>query len=413
MRRGTKLGWLLVGMSVVLCGWTIAADSVNSAEFTEEEIDIVEAEPAALLDESNVEYVNYDDQIMLMSYRTNDNCDFDDATGTLTINDGAVIGDSEFANDTNITSIVVAEGANVTIGTNSFSGCTNLESVNLGSATMSQNGTLQTTFAECYNIKSINGAGYESQVKTDANDTAGGIVYDSNKQVVYFTSGAGVDSYVDDDPNPVRCIYLDPSTTGVSVDSYYALSSGGSDKPVYIIIPDGMNIDDVVTPVNGNYIVCYKDDAKIVPVNPTPIPTITTTPVPSGQPTATPTVSPSGTPTTTPSITPTITPTVGPNNGGGGNNGGSSGGSSSGSSSDTSNGGSSNNGGGAYTTVTYKIAPDGTVIKGHAKDNTPKTADGFDERYLLCLAVFLCGVGVLIISKNKKYAIISSMSDID
>ena len=63
------------------------------------------------------------------------------------------------------------------------------------------------------------------------------------------------------------------------------------------------------------------------------------------------------------------------------------------------------------TTVTYTVSADGTVTKGHVKDSTPKTADGFDERYLLCLAILLCGIGAILFSKTRKIEIIASHFD--
>ena len=54
------------------------------------------------------------------------------------------------------------------------------------------------------------------------------------------------------------------------------------------------------------------------------------------------------------------------------------------------------------TTVTYKVAADGSISNGHIKDTTPKTADGFDSRYLLCLAIFLLGAGALMMGNQRK-----------
>ncbi len=54
------------------------------------------------------------------------------------------------------------------------------------------------------------------------------------------------------------------------------------------------------------------------------------------------------------------------------------------------------------TTVTYKVSSDGSISAGHTKDATPKTADGFDNRYLLCMAFFLLGAGAILFSKQKK-----------
>mgnify|MGYP006988835893 CR=1 FL=1 len=54
------------------------------------------------------------------------------------------------------------------------------------------------------------------------------------------------------------------------------------------------------------------------------------------------------------------------------------------------------------TTVTYKVSSDGSISSGHTKDATPTTADGFDSKYLLCLAIFLMGAGAILFSKQKK-----------
>ncbi len=54
------------------------------------------------------------------------------------------------------------------------------------------------------------------------------------------------------------------------------------------------------------------------------------------------------------------------------------------------------------TTVTYKVSSDGSISSGHTKDTTPKTADGFDNRYLLCLGIFLLGAGAILLSRQKK-----------
>lgn len=62
------------------------------------------------------------------------------------------------------------------------------------------------------------------------------------------------------------------------------------------------------------------------------------------------------------------------------------------------------------TTVTYTVNANGKVTKGHTKDATPTTADGFDERYLLCIAIFLCGISVMMFSKQKKLSILSERS---
>jgi hypothetical protein len=58
------------------------------------------------------------------------------------------------------------------------------------------------------------------------------------------------------------------------------------------------------------------------------------------------------------------------------------------------------------TTVSYKVSSDGSISSGHTKDTTPKTADGFDARYLLCLAIFLLGAGSILMGRQRKLEMI-------
>jgi hypothetical protein len=55
------------------------------------------------------------------------------------------------------------------------------------------------------------------------------------------------------------------------------------------------------------------------------------------------------------------------------------------------------------TTVSYKVSSDGSISSGHTKDTTPKTADGFDARYLLCMAIFLLGAGAFLMGRNRGF----------
>ncbi|MBE5918460.1 MAG: hypothetical protein E7272_01330 [Pseudobutyrivibrio ruminis] len=64
------------------------------------------------------------------------------------------------------------------------------------------------------------------------------------------------------------------------------------------------------------------------------------------------------------------------------------------------------------TTVTYKVSSDGSISSGHIKDTTPKTADGFDNKYLLCIAIFLLGAGSILFSNQRKLeAILAGEND--
>ena len=64
------------------------------------------------------------------------------------------------------------------------------------------------------------------------------------------------------------------------------------------------------------------------------------------------------------------------------------------------------------TTVTYKVSSDGSISAGHTKDTTPKTADGFDNKYLLCIAIFLLGAGAILFGNQRKLeAILAKEND--
>ena len=63
------------------------------------------------------------------------------------------------------------------------------------------------------------------------------------------------------------------------------------------------------------------------------------------------------------------------------------------------------------TTVTYTISSDGSISEGHTQDATPTTADGFDIRYLLCLAIFLLGAGAIMLSRQKSLLAIAALDE--
>lgn len=58
---------------------------------------------------------------------------------------------------------------------------------------------------------------------------------------------------------------------------------------------------------------------------------------------------------------------------------------------------------GTITNKQGKVIATGGVVT-HSKDTTPKTAGPMDPRYFLALAVLFAGVGVLLVSKHSKYS---------
>lgn len=58
---------------------------------------------------------------------------------------------------------------------------------------------------------------------------------------------------------------------------------------------------------------------------------------------------------------------------------------------------------GTITNKQGKVIATGGVVT-HSKDTTPKTAGPMDPRYFLALAVLFAGIGVLLVSKHSKYS---------
>lgn len=59
---------------------------------------------------------------------------------------------------------------------------------------------------------------------------------------------------------------------------------------------------------------------------------------------------------------------------------------------------------GTITNKQGKVIATGGVVT-HSKDTTPKTAGPMDPRYFLALAILFAGVGVLLVSKHSKYSL--------
>jgi hypothetical protein len=53
----------------------------------------------------------------------------------------------------------------------------------------------------------------------------------------------------------------------------------------------------------------------------------------------------------------------------------------------------------------------GTGDGTHTLDETPTTADGIDPRYFLCLAIFACGIGVILYSRFAKLQYVSNQKN--
>ena len=125
MKKGTKIGWLLITLSLVLSVWVITSQSSKADQTTEDG------------------FVLSDDGKTLISYQG--------AGGNISIPSGVTtINASVFANNTSLTGVSVPSTVS-TIGSNLFAGCSNLQTVTLGHVTSIPSDTFQ----NCISLSSV------------------------------------------------------------------------------------------------------------------------------------------------------------------------------------------------------------------------------------------------------------------
>lgn len=107
MKRGTKIGWFLIALSVILSVWVIVSQSSDASQATESGL------------------VLSDDGTVLEDYTGNG--------GAVTIPDGVTTINAGVFASKNITSVVMPSSV-TSMGTGVFSGCTSLASVSLSSS---------------------------------------------------------------------------------------------------------------------------------------------------------------------------------------------------------------------------------------------------------------------------------------
>ncbi len=125
MKRGTKIGWFLIALSVILSVWVIVSQSSDASQATESGL------------------VLSDDGTVLEDYTGNG--------GAVTIPDGVTTINAGVFASKDITSVVMPSSV-TSMGTGVFSGCTSLTSVSLSS---SLNGIPEETFRECLSLGSV------------------------------------------------------------------------------------------------------------------------------------------------------------------------------------------------------------------------------------------------------------------
>ncbi|MCR5145581.1 MAG: leucine-rich repeat domain-containing protein [Lachnospiraceae bacterium] len=419
MRRGTKIGWLLVAVSLILSVWVISSQS-TSAETLEGGFEVSDSDSSVLTGYSG-------------------------AGGALTI-PGTItsINAGAFANNSSITSVVVPDSV-VSIGSGAFQGDSNLQSVTLGNGITSIASNL---FRECTSLSSVNipsgvtsigsAAFYQTPISsisipaattsisldafgqaknlTAINVAGGNSAYSSSGGCLYNASGS-------------RLLLVPEGKTSVSIAAGTTTIASGAFSDCTNI--SSLTVPDSVTTIESNAFTGSGIASITIPATTTSI------------------GSQSGwTPSTIYGYANSAAETyamdnnipfivVGENatddsddseSGGSTDNGstdnGSSGGSGSGETPVDENGNpippAVDENGNPIPMVDANGNPipqgssasgvaNGTAngAGGHTLDNTPTTADGVDTRYFLCIAIFAGGVGVIMYSRFSKFKYLS------
>lgn len=412
MRRGTKIGWILVAFSLVLSIWVIAGGSSDANQTI------------------NNEFVVSDDGTELIQYIG--------SGGSITIPDGVTTIDAGVFYNTSanemITDVTMPNSV-TTMGTAVFQGCTQLQSVSLSSNLTS---IPANTFRECASLSSVS---IPAGVTSIGSSAFYGCVSMSSVTIPSGTSSVALDAFSE-------CTEL-TSISVASDNSYYSSADGclyNASATRLLLVPQGkssVSIASGATTIGaGAFNGCTYLTSLTIPSNVTAIEAGAF----SGSGIATITIPASVTsigdqsgwaPTTIYGYADSAAETyamdhnipfivVGNSGNGGGDGTGGSGDGSGETGDGTTDGGNTGDGTTGDGTTGGGAAGDGTTTTGgsvdgtntqagggvsHEKDATPTTADGIDTRYFLCLAIFLGGVGVIVFSRRNKMAILQEKSN--
>ena len=397
MKTGTKIGWALIALSVVLSIWVIVGGSSNA-------------------DRQEGDFILSDDGTVAIEYTG--------SGGSVSVPDGVVtISDGIFKNNQNITSITMPETV-TSIGADMCSGCTQLQSISLSSGISS---IPANAFRECSGLVSISLPSVDS-IGSNAFygcSTLSSITIPASCTSISLPSAfAGCDnlgeiSVSSGNPNysssdgclyngaKTRLILVPAGKSSVSIaSSCTTIGSGSFSGASYVTsltVPDSVTtieegafsnsgirtitIPASVTSIGGqsgwtpSTIYGYADSAAetyaknnsipFVVIGPQPDP-----PGPSPEPTPTPTPTPDPEPTP---YDPAAGDVINPD-------------------------GTITKADGTVVDANGNVIRAGTGATGtsHTKDATPGTADGLDPRYFLCIAVFLGGAGCIVYARHRK-----------
>ncbi len=420
MRRGTKIGWLLVAVSIVLSVWVIVGGSSDANQTVDND------------------FIVSDDGTQLIQY-IGDGGSVHIPDGIVSI-DAGVFGDSTSASQS-ITDVTMPDTV-TTLGSGVFQGCQQMQSIGLSS---NLTAIPANTFRECASLESIT---IPATVTSIGSNAFYGCVSLSSVNIPAGCSSVSLDAFDE-------CTELVALSVGAG-NSYYSSVDGclyNISGTRLLLVPKGKTSVDIspqaTTIGQGAFTGCSYMTSLSVPSGITTIEADAF----SGSGIATITIASSvtsignqssWTPGTIYGYADTAAETyakdhsipfiVVGNSGNGGSDDGSgdagngdgsgAGGSDAGSGSGAGDGAGTNGGDGtgvpgtgtdstgAGTAGDGATAGNGTAgTQVHEKDATPTTADGIDERYFLCLAIFLGGVGVILFSRKNKMVILQKKNE--
>ena len=398
MKTGTKIGLVLIALSIILSVWVIVGGS-SDAEIQEGD------------------FILSDDGTVAIQYTGEG--------GSVSIPDGVTtLTDALFKNNTSITSIYMPDTVSV-LGADLCSGCSQLQSVELSS---SISDIPANAFRECSGLVSISLPSVSS-IGTNAFygcSTLSSITIPSSCTSISSSAFANCDNlseisvssgnanYSSSDgclynASKTRLIFVPGGKSSVSIAGTCTTIGSGSFSDAYYVtsltIPEtvatieadafsGSGIKTITIPAsvtsiggqsgwNPSTIYGYADTAAELFAKNNGIPFIVVGPSPEPDPPG-----PGPTPTPTPTPDPEPTPYV-------------------------PTPGDVVNPDGTVTRADGTVVDptSGRVIRGgtgstgssHTKDATPGTADGdIDPRYFLCIAVFLGGAGCIVYARHRK-----------
>ena len=396
MKRGTKVGWLLVAVSIIMCVWVIASQSVdadpaedgfvmNGTELTgytgvggDVVIpgDVTSIASGAFANGTGISSVTMPNTVTAMGTGVFSGCENLQAV-TLSTGLGEIPADTFYGCGA-LTSLTIPEGVSA-IGNRAFYGCNGLTSISIPASVAS---LPVDALADCNSLSNITVAAGNSSYKS-----ADGCLYNgagsklllvpAQKTSVSIAAGTttiGTGAFRN---SCVENLSLSEGVTTIEVDAFTGSAISKVTVPASVTsfssqsgwTPDSISgyADSVAETYAKNnqipfYVIGNNGDTDD-PVDPGDTPTDPDDPVDPGDTPADP-----NNPTDTPTNPQNPGNTPGNTNGTGG----------------------------------------GSTSQGaHVKDVTPTTADGLDPRFFLCFAVFAGGVGVILVSRFNKIKYVS------